>query len=467
VLRSLQSRVTASFVAVIAAAVIALGIGLSALFGQVLYNQYAANYVGNASRLYVFMQYSLNGWVRSRPTQTRNLQELARILSQDFGVRIQVLSSPDGSTIADYGPPRPPSSSHFAVDNLPRYAPPTLKYGGKPAGTLVVSEPLTDRAYVQQQFAQTVVWIGIAACLFAVLIGGILAERLTAPFRILRRAAARMDAGHLAERVPQGRRDEAGELARQFNQMAARLQESFTTISADRDRLRAFVADVSHELRTPLTALRTFNDLLQNGAGENPATRRDFLAESARQIERLDWLTHNLLDLSRLDAGITQVVPRTADLAETLRHAVDTNAPAAEARGVRLVLDAGPLLVPHDPPRLEQALSNVVSNAIKFSPRGGTVRARLYDAGDHAVAEIGDEGPGIPPEEAPHVFERFYRGRDANRAGEGSGLGLSIARAILDAHGGAITVESTPGHGTIMRLTLPLTAISHQPSASG
>ena len=121
--------------------------------------------------------------------------------------------------------------------------------------------------------------------------------------------------------------------------------------------------------------------------------------------------------------------------------------------------------MPHDPPRLEQALSNVVSNALKFSPRGGTVRARLNVAGDHAVAEIGDEGPGIPPEEAPHVFERFYRGRDANRAGEGSGLGLSIARAILDAHGGAITVESTPGHGTIMRLTLPLAAISRQPSA--
>jgi signal transduction histidine kinase len=256
--------------------------------------------------------------------------------------------------------------------------------------------------------------------------------------------------------VPERRRDEAGELARQFNQMAARLQESFATISADRDRLRAFVADVSHELRTPLTALRTFNDLLQNGAGEDPATRRDFLAESARQIERLDWLTHNLLDLSRLDAGLTRVVPCTADLAATLRHALDTNAPAAAARGVSLVLEADALLVPHDPPRLEQAFSNVVSNAIKFSPRGGTVRAHLRAAGERAVVEIDDEGPGIPPEEAPHIFERFYRGRDANRAGEGSGLGLSIARAILDAHGGAISVESTPGQGTIMRLTLPL-----------
>jgi signal transduction histidine kinase len=208
-------------------------------------------------------------------------------------------------------------------------------------------------------------------------------------------------------------------------------------------------------LRTPLTALRTFNELLRDGAGADPATRRDFLDESARQIERLDWLTHNLLDLSRLDAGLTQVVPRPADLAQTLRHAVDTNAPAAAGRGVSLVLDADTLLVPHDPPRLEQAFSNVVSNAIKFSPRGGTVRARLCVAGDQAVVEIDDEGPGIPPEEAPHIFERFYRGRDANRAGEGSGLGLSIARAILDAHGGAISVESTPGHGTTMRFTLP------------
>ena len=213
-------------------------------------------------------------------------------------------------------------------------------------------------------------------------------------------------------------------------------------------RLRAFVADVSHELRTPLTALRTFNDLLQNGAGEDPATRRDFLAESARQIERLDWLTHNLLDLSRLDAGLTRVVPCTADLAATLRHAVDTNVPAAAARDVRLILDSATLLVPHDPPRLEQAFSNVVSNAIKFSPRGGTVRTRLHVAGERAVVEIDDEGPGIPPR----------RRRTSLSASTAAAMPIAPARAAgwaCPSPGPSSTLMAAPSPWRARRATVP------------
>jgi len=332
-----------------------------------------------------------------------------------------------------------------------------------PVARIAVSDPLNDRAYQERQFLGAVAWITLGALLLTLVVGGILSDRLTAPLRVLTRATARMDAGALGLRVPEGQRDEAGELARQFNRMAERLEESFRLLSAERDRLaldrdglRQFVADVSHELRTPLTALYTFNDLLQGGAGEDPATRREFLAESAGQIERLNWLTRNLLDLSRLEAGITRIEPRPADLGETLRRAVASNSPAAGTKGVAILLDAPPLVVTHDAPRLEQALGNIIGNAVKFSPPGGTVDVRIYVCGARVVVEARDEGPGIPPDEAPRVFERFYRGRDANRGGEGSGLGLAIAKAIVDAHSGAIEIQSGLDRGTAIVVGLPI-----------
>lgn len=454
--RSLQARVTASFVAVIAATIVALGIGLSSLFGQVLYSQYQATYLKGVYAVASILESGIQGGiVFQRQINRGNLQAVVRTLSGTFHFRIQVYLIHFSGPLADSGPPPITATNHLQLDNFRPFMEP-IRIGGQQYGSIVMSGPLTDRAYVQQQIEQNVAWIGVAACLLAVFIGGVLSERLTAPFRVLTRATTRMGEGHLSERVPDRRRDEAGELARQFNRMAARLEESFATISADRDRLRQFVAEVSHELRTPLTALRTFNDLLQDGAGEDAATRRDFLSESARQIERLDWLTHNLLDLSRLDSGITQLTLQQADLSETLRRAVETNRPAAAAKGVTLALDAPPLIVAHDPPYFEQALNNVIGNAVKFSPRDGIVHVRAYRDAAAAVVEVRDEGPGIPPDEVAHIFDRFYRGHDANRAGEGSGLGLAITKAIQDAHKGTIGVVSAPGHGATMRLTLPL-----------
>lgn len=462
--RSLQTRLTASFVAVIAATALALGLSLTLLFAQVLHDQYAITNGNKDQNARAILVGSIAGQVLAEYARSGQLQKTVALLSKQFQFRIQVyLTSPGyaGTLVADSGPERPNPAQHLALDSFPSYQKPLVIVPGY--GTIAqlrISEALTDRAYRQQQFVETVLWIGLGACLLALVAGGMLGERLTAPLRVLTRATSRMGAGNLGERVPEDRRDEAGELAHQFNQMAARLQESFATISADRDRLRQFVADVSHELRTPLTALRTFNDLLRDGAGEDAVTRGDFLSESARQIERLDWLTHNLLDLSRLDAGITRLAPRHADLAETLRRAVETNRPIAEAKQITLHCEAHPVFIAHDPPRLEQALSNIIGNAVKFSPRGGNVWARAEATAEGAAAEVSDEGPGIPPEEAAHIFERFYRGRAANRAGEGSGLGLAIARSVVEAHGGLIAAQSRPGHGATIRLTLPATPLA-------
>ena len=260
------------------------------------------------------------------------------MLSGQFMVRVRRLLQPWSAYSGRRAAQRHQiAAKHLAVDRLPAY---TFVLRNDPV-TLATrwSSPTryTDRAYVLQQFYGTVMWIVVAASLAGLCSSAASSsERLTAPFRMLTRAARSMGDGNLDERVPEGRRDEAGELARQFNLMAARLKESFSTLSSERDRLRQFVADVSHELRTPLTALRTFNDVLRDGAAEDPATRREFLDDSARQIERLDWLTQNLLDLSRLDAGITRLALQPADLGETLRRAVETVRPAAAARDVSL-----------------------------------------------------------------------------------------------------------------------------------
>jgi signal transduction histidine kinase len=454
---SLQTRLTIGFVTVAAATILVLGIIITTIFGEVLQTRYQEGYTNDAAAIGHFLNVGLQGDVLAFGPVINSgaVGQLIKTMSQQFQVRIRVYVNGNSAPLVDSGPLAPDPAKHLAIDNFPplRVA---LNSGGYALGYVVVSDPLTDRLFIQDQVQRTAMFVVILACAAAVLIGAILAARLTAPLRLLTRATARIGGGHFAERLPEESRDEAGELAHQFNLMAQRLEESFATISEDRDRLRQFVADVSHEVRTPLTALRTFNDLLQDGAGENAATRQDFLAESARQIERLDWLTQNLLDLSRLDSGLTQIAHQRSDLAETIRRSVEANRPAASAKDVSLLCEAPHIVVDHDPPRFEQALNNIIGNAIKFSPPGGSVQVHAGTTGKHTFVAVSDHGPGIPPDEIEHIFERFYRGKEANRSGSGSGLGLAIARAIMDAHGGTISVESAPERGTTMRLTLAM-----------
>jgi len=229
-------------------------------------------------------------------------------------------------------------------------------------------------------------------------------------------------------------------------------------ISADRDRSREFVADVSHELRTPIAAMRTFNELLLEGAAEDPVTREEFLRGSRQQLERLDWLAANLLELSKLDSGLVALQLRREDLRTVAEDAVDHAEPMAERKGVELRthLPDEAVIQPHDPPRLGQVLGNLIGNAIKFTPKGGVIDVTVQATDDGASFTVSDTGVGIDPAELEHVFDRFYRGtrRREERAG-GSGLGLAIARSIVDMHHGRISISSTPDVGTEVLVTLP------------
>jgi signal transduction histidine kinase len=240
--------------------------------------------------------------------------------------------------------------------------------------------------------------------------------------------------------------------------MADRVEESVEMIRRDRDRSRDFLADVSHELRTPIAALRTFNELLKGNAGKDPAARAEFLESGGEQIERLDWLATNLLELSKLDSGLVLLDLRPDDLRAAIESAVEQAEGTARKRGVALNvnLPERPLRIRHDPQRIGQVVSNLVVNAIKFTPRGGAVEVTVAPAGEGARIDVVDTGVGIDSAEMPHIFERFYRGSRANEArGSGSGLGLAIVRSIVDMHGGSIVVESRIGGGSRFSVTLP------------
>jgi signal transduction histidine kinase len=332
--------------------------------------------------------------------------------------------------------------------------------GGAPSRvvTVTVSNPYTAR----QQTLETIVSVlGVAAViamLAAVIASILIADRLSNPIRRLTSAARELSEGKLDTRVPPpGDSREMGELTMAFNSMAERVQEAIEYIRRDRDRSRDFLADVSHELRTPIAAMRTFNELMSDGHVDE-ATRREFLEQTRQQIERLDWLAQNLLELSKLESGLVSLDLRPDDLRAVVESAVQQAQPSADRKGVRIVasMPRKPIRQRHDPQRMGQVLGNLIGNAIKFTPTGGEVRVSLQPTGDGAVVEVADTGVGIDPRELPLVFDRFYRGAQANRSrAAGSGLGLSIVRSVVEMHNGRVTISSTPGEGTQVTVTLP------------
>jgi signal transduction histidine kinase len=327
---------------------------------------------------------------------------------------------------------------------------------------ITLSNPYTFRAAALANVTGLLAAIALFAMGLSVVVAAALTRRFTTPLRRLTDASRALAEGDLTRRVPpqdvRAGSIELAELAVQFNAMADRVEESLDMIRRDRDRSRDFLADVSHELRTPIAALRTFNELLKGHAGGDPDARSEFLESGGEQIERLDWLATNLLELSKLDSGLVLLDLRPDDLRAAVESAVDQAESAARKRSVALTLQLPerPLRIRHDPQRIGQVVSNLVANAIKFTPRGGSVVVTLTPVVDGARIEVVDTGVGIDASEMPHIFERFYRGSQANEArGSGSGLGLAIVRSIVDMHGGTIVVESRIGGGSRFAVTLP------------
>lgn len=293
--------------------------------------------------------------------------------------------------------------------------------------------------------------VGLLAIALGLVVGG----GLTAPLRELAQVAGTMSSGNLAVRAPVHRKDEIGLLAREFNQMAEQLETSFAALAAERDALRRFIADASHELRTPITALKNFIELLQGAAAHDPTAQTEFLGASGEQVNRLTWITENLLNLSRFDAGLVYLEQIEIPVVDLLSSSMTPFMLAAQEKGIALEVEmpASTLTIYADRARLEMAFANLIDNALKFTPIGGKVTVGSEKVGNELQLWVQDTGIGITNEDLPRIFQRFYRahGNQVN----GSGLGLAIVQSIVQAHGGKVTVESRLNAGTRFTITLP------------
>ncbi|HSV38584.1 MAG TPA: DUF4153 domain-containing protein [Nocardioidaceae bacterium] len=286
------------------------------------------------------------------------------------------------------------------------------------------------------------------AVLVALGVTQVLARGMTSPLREMTAAAQRMARGDYSRRVTATSRDEVGELARAFNTMAADLE------AVDQQR-RDLVANVSHELRTPVTALHAVLENLADGVG---TPSQETLQAALGQTGRLSRLVGDLLDLSRLDAGITELRLEDLPAGQLLTDAVQQARLAGHP--VEYVVQAAPEAVIHgDRARLHQLLANLLDNAGRHSPGGGTVTARASFSADHTQLEVLDEGPGIDPADRALVFERFQSGEHHDG---GTGLGLAIARWVVDLHGGSIEVVDTVD-GCHIRADIPHTTPVRRP----
>jgi two-component system sensor histidine kinase MprB len=277
---------------------------------------------------------------------------------------------------------------------------------------------------------------------FALAVSRLFARQVVAPVTSLTETAEHITAtDDLGRRIPSdGGADEVGRMASGFNAMLDRLQASRAALAASVTAQRQLVADASHELRTPVTSLRTNAEvLLENpGASLDEDERRRLLEDMREQSEELTLLINDVIELARGDQPLA--ASDDVRLDEVVGEAVARA--RRHAPGVRFTLDAAPMVVRGDAERLGRAVSNLLDNAAKHSPEGGevTVLAR----GD--VVEVRDQGPGVPDEDKPLIFDRFYRGA-TSRGRPGSGLGLAIVRQVAEAHGGEVSVEDAPGGG--------------------
>jgi two-component system OmpR family sensor kinase len=270
------------------------------------------------------------------------------------------------------------------------------------------------------------------------------------PLVILAERAEHIGTSKLGERLPVlATHDEMERLSLSLNRMIERLEDALS-------HNRRFSADVSHELRTPLTIMRGELEQILFEPELTPSVR-DSVGSTLEEIGRMAKIVENLLTIARLDSGADAIDPKLADVSALCHWVVEQMHLLAEEKHIVMRVDTTPITTLIDTARMKQVLVNLIDNAIKYTPPGGTVEVTSFVSERMAIIEVTDTGIGIQPAELPHVFDRFFRAdKVRSRVSGGAGLGLSIVKAICNAHGGAITLQSTEGIGTVVRIELPI-----------
>jgi heavy metal sensor kinase len=335
-----------------------------------------------------------------------------------------------------------------------RYAVAPVTGAGPQFGAILAAVDVRSAELGPQQLLATVGFILPFGLLAAVLMGAWIARRALEPVdRIITEVREITDGRSLHRRLAEPMvKDEVGRLAETLNQMMTRLERSFAA-------LRRFTADASHELKTPLTVLRAGVERAITTPNLPPEALAA-LEEALQEIKRMTELVDALLTLARADEGIAPLHREPVDLRAIVEEARETGELLAEEAGVHMevAVPPEPVVVAVDGSRIRQLLLNLLTNAVKYTPAGGSVRMQLAAADGRVTLTVADTGIGIAPGDLPHIFDRFWRADSARtRTGErpGAGLGLAICKWIAEAHGGQIEVASRPGRGTTFTVTLP------------
>jgi len=388
-------------------------------------------------------------------------------------LRRQMLANP-----AAYPRPLPAPRFHLldilvgAQQMLPREPPrlnPPPRGDGQPRPEAVPPtppplEPAPPRAERNRMFALGMLFIrGGIALLLALGIGALLSKRFTDPLTALADGAKAFQRRNMAHRIARTGDDEFAQVAAAMNAMAAQVDADLRALAQDAHRRRHLLADVAHELRGPVTTLRTMAGALAEGVADDPARRARAVAALVRTADRLLHLVTDLLELARLDLRELPLHPQPVDVYELAHSCVAAHAAAAQQAQIRLhALPPGPpVMATADPDRLAQVIDNLLDNAISYAGPGAELRVRV-EPGAPLRLLVADTGRGIAAEHLPYVFDPFYRADRARTPGDRhSGLGLRIARGLIEAHGGTLALHSAEGTGTTAVITLPATEDAH------
>jgi signal transduction histidine kinase len=355
---------------------------------------------------------------------------------------------------------RPPDAEGRGGGRRFESAPITV--GGEEVGLVIVPTEAPPVFVAVREMGPTLAWfalglLGVGAAVTALVIFRPTHNRL----RALERAASALGQGQTDVRAVEGGGDEVSSLARTFNRMAEDLDARATALSASDRARRQLLADVSHELMTPLTAIRGYTETLgMSDLQLDEPTRERYLAIIGEETRKLEELIGDPLDLARLEGGGGTLDFKDVAISELFGRVVDRHGPTIRDRRITVVprIEPADLGVRGDPQRLEQALQNLASNALRHTLEGGTIELGASIGADGVHIRVADSGPGIPTEHLPRVFDRFYKvdpSRSVSSTASGSGLGLSIVQAIVERHGGRITASNGAKGGAIFEIVLP------------
>ncbi len=406
-------------------------------------------------------------WARPEARLPSRLPPMFYVRTTNAQGVVELRSAPSSSV-----PDLPPD-----LDNHPR----TVGSVGKPSdrwralevvhpdGVSVVAVHLDQGKNIVDRLVGLQIFVGLAVLAILAAVAQLVIRRSLRPLREVEETASAIAGGDLHRRVPvRGTRTEVDLLSQSLNSMLAQIQQAFAATEASEEaarrseaKMRRFVADASHELRTPLTTIQGFAELYRQGA----VPESDMLMDRIeRESKRMSLLVEDLLMLARLDAQRplerrpVDLLAIASDTVHNLRAVDASRHPDGPPRPIDLEIRSGEgtLEVSGDEARLRQVLGNLAGNALVHTPPGTPVTVRLTPAEHEVLMEVVDTGPGLPPQEAERIFERFYR-TDTSRSRDsgGTGLGLSIVQALVASHGGTVSVDSTPGEGTTFTVRLP------------